>query len=40
MEIKFVFAFGLSLTRKSFWKLLTSKLPVKLNDPVIIDVGT
>jgi hypothetical protein len=29
------FAFGLSLTRKSFWKLL----PVKLNDPVV-DVGT
>jgi hypothetical protein len=38
-EEKFFFAFGLSLTGKSFWKLQLNYLPVKLYDPVI-DVGT
>jgi hypothetical protein len=35
-EEKIFFAFRLSLSRKSFWKL---QLPIKLNDPVI-DVVT
>jgi hypothetical protein len=39
MKKFFLFGFGLSLTRKSFWKSQLNYLPIKLNDPVI-DVGT